>query len=77
MKTSQVLALVLISLTVTGCVSREIPLQQGADRSRPAQDVAADEQSAVAQLLEAHHETVGQMRVTAVALRPQQQVDCN
>lgn len=78
MKAWKVLAVVLTSLVVAGCVSKEKPLEPaGTAAPRHAQGDAADERLAtVAHLLEAHHETVGQMRVS-VALRPQQPVDCN
>jgi hypothetical protein len=78
MKAWKVLAVVLTSLAVTGCVSKEKPLEPaGATAPRHAQGEPADERLAtVAHLLEAHHETVGQIRVSA-ALRPQQRVDCN
>ena len=77
MKAWRVLAVVLTSLALTGCMSREKPLQASAGASRPAQEDPADERRAiVAQLLEAHHETVGQMRVSS-AIRPHQPADCN
>lgn len=78
MKAWKVLAVVLTSLVLAGCVSKEKPLEPvGATAPRHAQGDAADEGLAtVAYLLEAHHETVGQMRVSA-ALRPQHRVDCN
>lgn len=77
MKAAVVLAVMLMSVAVTGCVSREIPVQPTTDLPRPAGDSPAEEQrTIVAHLLEAHNETVDQMRVSA-ALRPQQQRNCN
>lgn len=77
MKAARVLAAVLISLAMTGCLSSEMPLQSGAAVPRHAQpDAGGGTPTLVAQLLEAHHETVGQIRVSS-ALRPQQRIDCN
>ena len=66
MKAWKVLAVMSMALALPGCVSKEKPLE-------PA---AADPHTIVAHLLDAHHETVGQMRVST-ALRPQHKVECN
>ena len=75
MKAWKVLAVVLASLALPGCVSKEKPAQPVS--VRPAQDdPSAEQHTIVAHLLDAHHEAVGQMRVSA-ALRPQHKVECN
>ena len=66
MKAWKALAVMMMALALPGCVSKEKSLE-------PA---AAEEHAIVAQLLDAHHETVGQMRVST-ALRPQHKVECN
>ena len=78
MKAWKVLAVVLTSFLLPGCVSKEKAMEPtGAAAPRHAQADGANEQLAtVAHLLEAHHEAVGQIRVSA-AMRPQTRVDCN
>jgi outer membrane murein-binding lipoprotein Lpp len=78
MKAWKVLAVVLTSLLFPGCVSKEKAMEPvGAASPRQAQSDPAEERLVtVAHLLEAHHEAVGQIRVSA-ALRPQHRVDCN
>ena len=77
MKAWKVLAVVLASAALSGCVSKEKP-QEAAGARQPVEDNTAADQHAiiVAQLLDVHHEAVGQMRVSA-ALRPQPKVECN
>ena len=67
MKAWKALAVMLVALALTGCVSKEKP---------PEPAAATDQDTIVAHLLDAHHETVGQMRVST-ALRPQNKVECN
>ena len=79
MKAWKVLAVVLTSLLLPGCVSKEKAMEPtGATAPHHAQADAANEQqlATVAHLLEAHNEAVGQIRVSA-AMRPQTRVDCN
>jgi hypothetical protein len=74
MKAWKVLAVVLASLAMPGCVSKEKPAQAAA---QPAPGGPSPEQHAiVARLLDAHQETVEQMRVSS-ALRAQHKVECN
>ncbi len=77
MKACKVLAVVLTSLMLPGCVSKDKAMEPaGAASTRDVWVDAADERLAtVEHLLEAHHETVGQMRVSA--LRTERRVDCN
>ena len=77
MKASKVLAVVFTTLAFTGCVSREMAQQAGAT-SPPVtpSDSTEERRVIVAHLLEAHHETVGQMRVSS-ALSHQPTVSCN
>jgi hypothetical protein len=78
MKACKVLALVLTSLILPGCISKEKAVEPvGAASPRAGPGEATEERVAtVAHLLEAHHEAVGQIRVSA-AMRPQHRVDCN
>jgi outer membrane murein-binding lipoprotein Lpp len=78
MKTWKALAVVLTSLVLPGCISKEKAMEPvSAASPRASQAEATEERLAtVAYLLEAHHEAVGQIRVSA-ALRPQHRVDCN
>jgi len=77
MKAASVLAAVLISLTMTGCMFKDQPTRDEAAASRPAPESPAEETRVlVAQLLDAHNEAVGQIRVSS-ALRAQSQADCN
>lgn len=73
MKAWKVLAIVLTSLALPGCVSKEKPVQPAA--AAPG-DPSAEQHAIVAHLLDAHQEAVGQIRVSA-ALRSQQKVACN
>lgn len=77
MKASKVLAVVFTTLAFMGCVSREMAPQAGAvNPPATPNDPAEERRVIVAHLLEAHHETVGQMRVSS-ALRHQPTVSCN
>jgi hypothetical protein len=77
MKPVGVLAIMLAWLAMAGCVSRDVPERASTVPTRSVQEAPADEgRLIVADLLEAHHEAVGQMRVSA-ALRPQLHANCN
>jgi hypothetical protein len=75
MKASKVLAVVLTSLAFTGCISKEMAPQAGPVHP-VADDPTEERRVVVAHLLEAHHETVGQMRVSS-ALQQQPPASCN
>lgn len=76
MKASQVLAIVLTSLAVTGCVPHERPLMTGSASAGATRDETPVESRAiVAHLVDIHNETVGQMRVSAAPVQPR--LDCN
>ena len=74
MRAWKVLAVVLASLALAGCVSKEKPVQP-AGAAQPAPEPSADHRIIVAHLLDAHEEAVGQMRVST-ALRAQHKAEC-
>lgn len=78
MKAARVLAAVLTALSMTGCLSQEKPSRSEGTSPRPASEQPAEEsQRLVSVLLEAHHETVGQMRVSSSTLHAHPRIDCN
>ena len=76
MRAWKMLAVVLASLALPGCISKEKPVQPAAAARLAQADPSVEQHASVAYLLDAHHETVGQIRVSA-ALRPQHKVECN